>query len=1217
MTADLDRPGLELLGPLLPEHRLGRPGPARARAVEAAKADTSNAHVHLLDATCAALVAGEPRAATRLLAECEALAPREEEAWQRRLAACRSWIWTVDRLWYPGDTGAEIASMEGQPPNLTLGRPGDQETLEVEATANLQFELLHTRWRVETEIRRSPEEAVANLHAQAAKAPAEPRPPFARLVYADLLHRAGEVDEANSIMAEVRAQLEELTQDDAGAAAILARSFLLEGDWYATPGSSPEALGFDLWKFGAASPFLSCRDLRRAADAYSQAEGRLSGIDAPRLRAALDLRRGAVAWLAGDFAAQKAFLRAAADEFADAGDSAGQWLTVVHDLLADVGLGRIAATRRSAGTSFDLEAHGPIAALRRWGEQDGSVSWTTGLGRILQRAGADWDMHGGYPRAEVAYEMAVPLVPASGAEAPATALLELAALDRRSGLVVRALTRTRAAVATLPPVADAERDLWTWAQNLNSLSDVLWGLLDGRGTAAGMQVAGLDWAVTRTQELLALPGVPGASEGLAGRAKRWLAVARRLRSPQQAALLSQMPGLADLHRGTVIFAQACASFERGREAAAAGALRTAEGWYDDALARLATAPQFALFEVSFLAACDRIDEAQKRLWELLDASEQSADICAIAALRAHDYDTALRFFGSEPDLSRPWNDLANHAEAAFGAGQFELAVTLTDHAVHGFEELLAGIRRDADRVAACDDDRVTSLYHLAARAQLESEPGSEDAPERRARAFELSDRARTLAVAALLADASRDTQDERLTLAWRQATSEWEAASDRLYRAYVSATGDEEIGDRIARLASAERQLVEVEAELEESHPSGRPVTGHPATSALQDAQEALPRNAALVEYQLVGSDLLIWTVTRTTASAHTSSHKTGTIARLAKAVQRGCSNGDPGPEADELAEILLGSLTSVADACERLIIVPYGRLHGLPFHVLPHQGRPLGETHVVSYVPAAAQLRGATVDAPLHGVRALVVGDPAFDPALHPSLRRLPGAEIEACAVAETNRVRPLIGADAEEETIRRDLARCDLVHLAAHGRLDAIAPSDSSIVLAGRDELTVSDLVGLRIDSQLVVLSACDSGRGSASLGGDVVGLARGLLAAGVRRSVVSLWPVDDAPACATMSLFHQHLTDGAPVAEALHSAQQAVRAMSGAEIAGRYVELGGNPSETASTRRRGAPSTGESSLMPLDPEFVDDLADAEPIDDLNGGLARVWAPFVAIGV
>lgn len=1216
MTAGLERPGRELLVALLPEHRLGRPGPARERALAAAKADVANADLHLFDAGCAALIAGEPRAAARLLADCEASAPREE-AWQRRIAACRSWIWTLDRLWYPGDTGAEIASQEGHPPNVRLGRPGDQETLEVEAIASFQLEILQNRWRVENEVRRSPEEAVADIRTRLANARAESTPPFTRGAYADLLHRAGEWTEADAIMAHARRQLEEAVPNDITAPAVLARSFLLEGDWYATPGSSPEALGFDLWITDTPSPFLARRDLQRAADAYEQAERWLDGVDAPRLRAALALRRGALAWLSGDHAAHKPFLRQAADDFNEAGDSAGRWLTVVHDLLADVALGRIAETRRAAGTSFDFEARGPIAALRRWGDEEGSSSWTSGLGRIFQRAAAGWDKQGDYARAELAYEMAAPVVPASGAETATSVLLKLAELDRRYGLGVRGLTRSRAAVAMLPPVTDVVQDMLGWGRNATALIEVLSGLLDGQGTAAGIQVSGLDWAVARTQELLLLPGVPNAAGGRVEKLAQRAAYVRRVRSPMQIAVIGMLSKFAETTRAFVAFAQASASLERGREAADAGATATAERWYDDAQARLTGAPQSAVMEVHILAARGRIDQAQERVRALLDAREESAETLASAALHARDYDTALRLIGSEPDLDRSWSDLVDHAEAAFGAGEIELAASLTDHAVHCFERHLGALGRDVDRVAACDDTRVALLYLLAARAQLASRPGSDDAPERRARAFELSDRARTLTLAALLADASDHTEDERLILAWRQTTSEWQAAYDRLCRAYIVAEPEDEIGHRISALGSAEHLLVDVEAELENSRAHVQRPAPRPATSALRDIQDALPRNAALVEYQLVNRDLLIWTVTRTTASAHTSRHERGAVARLAKAVQRGCANGEPGPEAFELAEILLGPLASVADACDRLIIIPYGRLHGLPFHVLPHRDHPLGETHVVSYLPAAAPLRGATVDAPLRGVHALVVGDPAFDPAAHPSLSRLPGAELEARAIATTNGVRPLIGAEAKEPTIRLDLARCDLVHLAAHGRLDPIAPSDSSIVLAGRDELTVSDLVGLRIGSQLVVLSACDSGRGAASLGGDVVGLARGLLAAGVRRSVVSLWPVDDAPACATMSLFHQHLSEGAPVSMALHTAQQTVRNMSGAEIASRYIELGGHEHETTSSRRRGAASTVQASPLPLDPEFVDDLADAEPIDELSGELPRVWAPFISIGV
>ena len=156
----------------------------------------------------------------------------------------------------------------------------------------------------------------------------------------------------------------------------------------------------------------------------------------------------------------------------------------------------------------------------------------------------------------------------------------------------------------------------------------------------------------------------------------------------------------------------------------------------------------------------------------------------------------------------------------------------------------------------------------------------------------------------------------------------------------------------------------------------------------------------------------------------------------------------------------------------------------------------------------------------------------------------------------------------------------------------------------------------MGLRVDAELAVLSACDSGRGRETVGGDVVGLARGLIASGVRRSVVSLWPVDDAAACVTMALFHDRLAGG--IAPALQATQKAVRAMSGSDIAAHYVDLGGDWGDVRRTRRRGAVqgATAPATSLPLDPELIDDLTDDEPLETLTGATPRIWAPFVVIG-
>ena len=510
--------------------------------------------------------------------------------------------------------------------------------------------------------------------------------------------------------------------------------------------------------------------------------------------------------------------RAAAAAFAEAGDAAAQWLTEVHRLLAEVALGQVAATRRAAGMRFDLAARGPIAALLQWGEHDGSVSWTSGLGRLVQRAAARWDQDGDYPRAELAYELAVPLVPASGAEMPAKMLIELAQLDRRYGFGVRALTRIRAAVATLPPVTQASTESLDWSRNLTASLDAVHGQLDEAGTAAGMRIAALEWAIERSRELLALPGVPpaGSSEGLDFTATPHTSDELRARSADQLA------GLADIARGALAFADMYASFQRGNHAAAAGATGTADRWYDDALAKVdALAADAAPWRVFIWAARDRLEEARAAFDALVDAPEPSTYMLAMAAVSAQDYETALRLFAREPDAERPWDELLDHAEAALGAGEIELAVTLTDRAVGDFEERFSRLRRDVDRIAVSDNTRVASLYLLAARAQLaraeQLETGADPAAASkvRAQAFELSDRARALTLAALLADASDHTDDERMILAWRQATSEWQAAYDRLYRAYVTSAGDEDVSGRIAELSSAEEQLVEVEAELE------------------------------------------------------------------------------------------------------------------------------------------------------------------------------------------------------------------------------------------------------------------------------------------------------------------------------------------------------------------------------------------------------------------
>jgi CHAT domain-containing protein/tetratricopeptide (TPR) repeat protein len=146
-------------------------------------------------------------------------------------------------------------------------------------------------------------------------------------------------------------------------------------------------------------------------------------------------------------------------------------------------------------------------------------------------------------------------------------------------------------------------------------------------------------------------------------------------------------------------------------------------------------------------------------------------------------------------------------------------------------------------------------------------------------------------------------------------------------------------------------------------------------------------------------------------------------------------------------------------------------------------------------------------------------------------SLQRLPGTGDEVRALSalfpkerQTLRLR----AEASRAALLRDLAAADAsrfaIHLACHGIVDTERPRLSGLVLSDGEVLTLDAIYGLRIRADLVVLSACDTGQGSLRRGEGMIGLARGFLAAGAPRVVVSNWKVEDRSTQDLMIAFYE---------------------------------------------------------------------------------------------
>lgn len=255
-------------------------------------------------------------------------------------------------------------------------------------------------------------------------------------------------------------------------------------------------------------------------------------------------------------------------------------------------------------------------------------------------------------------------------------------------------------------------------------------------------------------------------------------------------------------------------------------------------------------------------------------------------------------------------------------------------------------------------------------------------------------------------------------------------------------------------------------------------------------------------------------------------------------------------PEADPavvLYESLIAPVAARLTPGTRLIFVPHGALHNLPYAALrnPQSGRRLAEDFEVAVEPSAdvlAHLRQrAKAGRPLTAARPLVMGDPATP------FRPLPAAKKEAEVVAAALGVAPLLGAAATEAALIEAAGKTSLIHLAAHGTYMPESPLWSAIQLTegeGEDGSLHVHEVWDRLDLegvQLVVLSACDSAAGRASPSDEILGLSQSFLVAGAPAVIAALWPVDDQASAELMSAFYRYFRGGQKAAAALVAAQR----------------------------------------------------------------------------
>ncbi len=289
-------------------------------------------------------------------------------------------------------------------------------------------------------------------------------------------------------------------------------------------------------------------------------------------------------------------------------------------------------------------------------------------------------------------------------------------------------------------------------------------------------------------------------------------------------------------------------------------------------------------------------------------------------------------------------------------------------------------------------------------------------------------------------------------------------------------------------------------------------------------------------------------------------------------AVEAIASAPNPAERLQQLHQLLIAPIAELLpkNPRDRVIFFPHKSLFLVPFPALPDAtGKYLIEKHTIITAPSIQVLdftrqqrqRIANSSSTSNLERAVIVGNPTM-PSIPPQigeppepLNSLPGAEEEAKAIAQLLKTAALIGKQANKSTVLQQMTKAKLIHFATHGLLDdfqgagipgaiALAPDPNfSATTIGEINglLAANEILNLKLNAELVVLSACDTGRGTIT-GDGVIGLSRALISAGVPSVIVSLWAVPDAPTATLMTEFYRQLSQQSDKAQALRQAMLA---------------------------------------------------------------------------
>ena len=225
-----------------------------------------------------------------------------------------------------------------------------------------------------------------------------------------------------------------------------------------------------------------------------------------------------------------------------------------------------------------------------------------------------------------------------------------------------------------------------------------------------------------------------------------------------------------------------------------------------------------------------------------------------------------------------------------------------------------------------------------------------------------------------------------------------------------------------------------------------------------------------------------------------------------------------------DLYRAILGPLEEKILA-ERLIVVPHGALHKVPFAVLNDGKRFLVDKYALSAAPSSSVIDFVVKKRNKNRGRFLAFANPETE------YVPLGFTEIEVNSISNLFSKKEIYyRGNATESRAKGRIDSADVIHFACHGEFNDRQPMQSGLLLSKDSDndgyLQVHEIFGLDLrHANLVVLSACETALSKICSGDDLVGLSRGFIYAGTPSLLATLWEVDDQSTAILVKKFYEN--------------------------------------------------------------------------------------------